>query len=508
MQKFKTLFIFGLISLGFIPLISGQNLDTPVIDSITVKYINNSGWAHLNWQLNPDQNIYYRVYRERIAGNGWDSIPPDIFYPNSNYLDTTSDPCSNNVRYLVEARNPSGLQSGWNYNFVKPPFLKSVHYQPCNTRVSLEWSESFPDITRKVVKYQIIAWVNNSTEFTVLADDIPPGTSNYSDLPVQPNLPYSFAIRAFDDHEPSAYSSTSCIHSLTANPAPVILPESLTIISAGTGKTGNIIVNKNIISWKMDTVPDPPVKEFRVWRSTDGVNYENIATVEGSVFSFSDIESDPTKTSYYYKVEAIDQCDFSLIQSDACKTIHLDGKADYNECRLDWTKFIGPVTPVDYYIYMILDGDFSNPIFQTPAIKDTFSIVGISGFQNIREFGFYIQTRTTTGNPSDISRSNYITLSPETNLILPSAFDPGSSLEENRIFKPRYRFRPENTNYYMGVFNKWGEQIFESKEVEKGWDGNLPDGSAAPSDVYAYIVRYQSKIGLIKELKGTVTLVR
>ena len=501
MQIFKTTLLVLLIYPGWYMHLAAQqqNLPSPVIDSITV--IN--GKVHIFWQPLEDPAIFYPIYR---WNGGWPTIDT-VFTDPYQYTDNTGyDPASQDSLYAVEARNDVNF-SVWTENMVKPPFLKPIQIQPCNTRVTLEWTPYKPDFRRNVVKYQIIARIN-SEEFVVLVDDISPGDSAYTDLPVQPGLPYSFAIRAFDSHEPSPYSSTSCIQSLPTNIPQVTLPDNLTIIRAGTSKTESSFDNRNTISWEIDPAPDPPVKEFIVWRSIDGVNYENIATVEGSVFSFSDIESDPTKTSYYYKVEAIDQCDFSLIQSDACKTIHLDGKADYNECRLDWTKFIGPVTPVDYFIYMILDGDFSNPIFQPPAIKDTFSIVGISGFQNIREFGFYIQTRTTTGNPSDISRSNYITLSPETNLILPSAFDPGSSLEENRIFKPRYRFRPENTNYYMGVFNKWGEQIFESKEVEKGWDGNLPDGSAAPSDVYAYIVRYQSKIGLIKELKGTVTLVR
>jgi gliding motility-associated-like protein len=43
----------------------------------------------------------------------------------------------------------------------------------------------------------------------------------------------------------------------------------------------------------------------------------------------------------------------------------------------------------------------------------------------------------------------------------------------------------------MQIFNRWGELIFESKNIAFGWDGTYTQNNyAAPSGVYTYQVRY------------------
>lgn len=90
-------------------------------------------------------------------------------------------------------------------------------------------------------------------------------------------------------------------------------------------------------------------------------------------------------------------------------------------------------------------------------------------------------------------------------LLLPNAFVPtqGGGWET---------FRPESIcpvrDYTLQVYNRWGNLVFESRELEKGWDGRQ-NGQPALGGAYVYLVRYRSSVtGDALQLSGTVYLIR
>lgn len=94
-----------------------------------------------------------------------------------------------------------------------------------------------------------------------------------------------------------------------------------------------------------------------------------------------------------------------------------------------------------------------------------------------------------------------VTVSP-----VPNAFNPGSAAEENRTFK--VFADPENriTKYALYIYNRWGQLVFESNDVNKGWDGTL-NGNPCNAGVYVWTVYYEAAEGKSTN-RGTVTLVR
>lgn len=91
-------------------------------------------------------------------------------------------------------------------------------------------------------------------------------------------------------------------------------------------------------------------------------------------------------------------------------------------------------------------------------------------------------------------------------LYFPNVFTPnGDGL--NDVFKPNGK---DVVDFNMKIFNRWGQQVFESTNMEQGWDGTLR-GEKASSDVYTYTVEYTGYINKkLKEFatKGTFTLMR
>ncbi|MFA9215436.1 MAG: T9SS type B sorting domain-containing protein, partial [Candidatus Methylacidiphilales bacterium] len=59
----------------------------------------------------------------------------------------------------------------------------------------------------------------------------------------------------------------------------------------------------------------------------------------------------------------------------------------------------------------------------------------------------------------------------------------------------------------LTIYNRWGQLIFTSNDVNKGWDGTF-DGNPCQQDVYYYVVDYKTTDNEAKQLKGNFTLLR
>ena len=89
------------------------------------------------------------------------------------------------------------------------------------------------------------------------------------------------------------------------------------------------------------------------------------------------------------------------------------------------------------------------------------------------------------------------------NIYVPDAFTPnGDNLNET--------FQPVLTGtklYELTLFDRWGKKVFQTSELEKGWDGSY-NGEACKNDVYIWKIKLATIEGEMKEYTGHVTLSR
>lgn len=83
---------------------------------------------------------------------------------------------------------------------------------------------------------------------------------------------------------------------------------------------------------------------------------------------------------------------------------------------------------------------------------------------------------------------------------MPNAFVPG-----NNSFKASVRGIAKLNSFQ--IFNRWGEKIFETTDINQGWDGSL-NGQAQSSGTYVYIIDAVTTEGKPFKKTGTVTLLR
>lgn len=95
------------------------------------------------------------------------------------------------------------------------------------------------------------------------------------------------------------------------------------------------------------------------------------------------------------------------------------------------------------------------------------------------------------------------------NVGIPNAITPNND-GRNDVFHPLYQMGCSFTNYNLKVFNRWGKLVFQSSDIDNGWDGTL-NGNPLPQDSYLYVVEYTLDAIFNEppvQKKGTFLLVR
>jgi gliding motility-associated-like protein len=89
-------------------------------------------------------------------------------------------------------------------------------------------------------------------------------------------------------------------------------------------------------------------------------------------------------------------------------------------------------------------------------------------------------------------------------IYVPSAFTPNGDGRNDvlHIIAPGLRELS-----YFRVYNRWGQTVFETRDLLKGWDGRI-NGQVPVTGAYVWIMKGISYLDGVVEKKGTVTLIR
>ena len=91
----------------------------------------------------------------------------------------------------------------------------------------------------------------------------------------------------------------------------------------------------------------------------------------------------------------------------------------------------------------------------------------------------------------------------ETNIFVPNTFTPNGDGQNDILYA---RSNVVSTIYFA-VYNRWGELMFETTDLKKGWDGVYKRMKADPA-VFAWYVKGKCYNGKEFFKKGNVTLIR
>ena len=117
----------------------------------------------------------------------------------------------------------------------------------------------------------------------------------------------------------------------------------------------------------------------------------------------------------------------------------------------------------------------------------------------------YRVTAFKKGNNAITSVSNYAEVIPPLSIYIPSAFTPN-----NDGINDTFGVKGEGiANFQIYVYNRWGEKVFESNDINFKWDGTYKNQSLNPAVfVYTLKVVFANSEQPEKLYKGSVTLLK
>jgi gliding motility-associated-like protein len=91
-----------------------------------------------------------------------------------------------------------------------------------------------------------------------------------------------------------------------------------------------------------------------------------------------------------------------------------------------------------------------------------------------------------------------------TEYYVPSAFTPNND-GHNEVFKV---VGNDIKKFYLVIFDRWGAEIYNSKNIDEGWNGLTSDEQPLPEGVYVYRLEMRSKTNRDIVKNGQITLLR
>jgi gliding motility-associated-like protein len=130
-----------------------------------------------------------------------------------------------------------------------------------------------------------------------------------------------------------------------------------------------------------------------------------------------------------------------------------------------------------------------------------------TGFSDFETSAYLVILNAYSSNGCADTAMLWINIYPDLIFYVPNAFTPDDD-QYNQVFKPVFSSGFSAKNYNFSIYNRWGELIFETDQINQGWDGTYHN-MRCQDDVYTWKIRLMSAVtGSRKEYVGHVTLLK
>jgi gliding motility-associated-like protein len=417
-------------------------------------------------------NVHYRV---EMAVNGAAAFQ-QIKTLFNQFTDTIRNiqPDDNVYCFRIGAFNPCNNTTTYSNVICSPNFDLTV----LNNENRLIWSTANgPDpVTRHELQ---ITPTNTGTSFIVAN-----ATSPYADTNINCGQEYCYQLTMVYANNSQSISMPKCGTAISTD-----VPAIITNISTLVTETGVTIL------WITDPAYTPD--EFSVFRSGDGNNVLLAKTADQQITDDSYTAEDPS----CYKISYGDVCgNESLLSPEVCPIVLTGELTSGNEVVISWTQYDGWENGVAGYVIEKYDAD--GTIIETIDVGSATTYTDANVDLNNQ---VYIYVVSAIPNDDGIieSVSNRMIIIKDPNLFYPTSFTPnGDAL--NDLFNVYGQYI---SAFQMDIFNRWGELMFTTNDLEEGWDGKFK-GTAMPEGTYTFVARITDFAGRTFKKSGSVLLLQ
>ncbi len=300
---------------------------------VKIKWANSSVLdlgAYKLWRLDPASSNYVNVYTDNNPVNS-------SMNPESEYTEQGLNTLVNTYTYKLQTLDRCAKTLP--VNVLHPHTTVNISTQKNGSNIDVSWT---PYGGCPVATYEI-SRVEVSNGSSALIAVVPGTQLFYKDTTLMCPVEYSYRVQATDLCG-LPYESLSDTASTTPG---YMLEDQEAIIVRST------VVNNEFVltEWSEPQLHPERVIQYNIYRSTDttGTQYSFLTSVGAGITSYEDYNVDVNGQNYYYKLEAVSDCNLSGKQSENSSSILLQSKWEYAASKLWWTRYDKWDTGVERY---------------------------------------------------------------------------------------------------------------------------------------------------------------
>ena len=337
----------------------------------------------------------------------------------------------------------------------------------------------------------LIKWETNSMDFlnySILKDGFVIATINiqgqnqYVDTQVNCGITYQYQLQMAENIGFLSISDTSSLTAISTD-----IPEPIENISA-------TVIDQDInLSWE-----EPQnflAVAYIISRSTDGVSYDVLDTLTAT--EYLDLELFTQSTPYYYKITYYNECGNLSEESIITSPVLLVNEFDK---ILAWSDYEGWINGVSEYVLEKYD--------ETGQLIESIHLGKSTSYQedqNSNPYQFILYKIITI--PIDFANgnveSNLLEVIYRSKVAFPNAFSPdGDGINDIFNFESRFIIAVD-----MKIYNRWGELVYQTTDVDRGWDGTV-NGKSAQLGTYIHYTELTDDMGITFVKSGEIILIR
>jgi len=448
------------------------------------------GQVVIEWQASTEINRQgYNIYRS-VAGAPF-VLAGTINNTSSGIISYTDNSLNTETQtngYYISVIDSCGNESA----YTSAHTVSNISTTAGFSEINIQWTPyvGFTNFEYEVQRRQPgIDWATLAT--------LPKDSVNYTDVGTTCKIPYNYRIKTNNLDIAGLFSlsdTTLTIANDTVPPSPPYMVRVTRELSAP-----NVV----FVQWALS--PETDVKEYILQRSRRyTAGWKTIYSTTANDTFFYDTLSNISSQSYCYRLYAIDLCNnVSQVGNMGCLLI-LRATAEPFVNKLVWEGYSNwPQGILEYRIYRSENGQFFMPIgdvngnsfaYEDSLLTDTASL-----------FCYYIEAQENIGKYSAISTSNTVCVTQKAAYYIPNSFTPRHSTGLNDGFGPVGVFI---ARVKINIYDRWGKEIYTSKNGERFWNGTDNSGRVLPEGIYMYNILVYSHDGTKTIDRGNVTILR
>lgn len=480
------------------------NPDPPVLRLVTVDITNISGGAILYWDSSPSPDVeQYDIFMSDPVSGAWNLLPIPASGSANSYIVPNSQAFKQSECFAICAEDSSHNRS------IMVPLVGShctmyafPYFDRCSASILLDWN---PYTGWDSISSYKIYCRTQSSNYQYLGE-VSGNESSFTHSNLQTNVQYCYYVEAISSDGLISHSNQTCV--VTKLP---VEPQYLIADYATVTADDEVQV-----SFQIDKQAE--IDHYSLYRASSEndafykINTFPVSSLENITYDDKNLE---LNSGYCYKLVATDVCNREIRNSNLACVMMLSAES-HNDLSfvLKWNKYRDFAGGTKKYNIYRTAQDYNTEFVKSidPSIEPyfvdnvTFYTQNQYSSQNrlTGEFCYYIEAVEDSAlNP--LHKENHSksikacdVLNPR--VFVPNCIYPNSDVAENRVFLPSVIYPSQG--YVLGIYNRWGEKIFETENPFTGWDAKMKGGNFAPFGTYVYYLRFIDSKGELFQKSG------